>query len=177
MLTTTTDLDRARELYEELGSYAAVAREMNVTAETVRYALNDEARERRNAYRRKWRATKAGRESVKRDNARRVKGKQKSYHLATAVCEKCGNDRGPGSAWPSRNGYTGLCRRCIDEERHEAAQAKRRRVEQLWNEGKTGKEIAAELGMTTTALRQLIHKMRNEEDGWNVPRRYKTKEN
>ena len=167
-------VDEAVELYKELGSYAAVARRVHVSESAVRYQLSARAREGADAYRRKWRQTEKGKQSVAETNRKRQGQKNDHALKKRAICPRCGRERGAGTMWASRTGALGVCRKCSDEMRHEKAVAKWKRIEALWNEQPmlNGAQIAEAIGITEGALRQQINKMRKSGD-FDVPRRYR----
>ncbi len=58
-----------------------------------------------------------------------------------------------------------LCRACENDRRR----ATRRRIQVLWLDGRTHREIAQDLGTTTNVVGSTLALMRGQ--GWNVPRR------
>lgn len=91
-------------------------------------------------------------------------------------CPQCGTPMGAGTAradgTPSSKGKKyAMCRACRNRLVAEQSRANRSRIEELWNQGLSLKEIAAELEWTTGAIGVEIARMRNA-GGWNLPHRY-----
>lgn len=162
----------ARKQYRKLKSYAAVARVVGVSPGAVRYQLSPQARKMTDENRRKWRKTETGKASVAATNAKRSEAKREYAEGKRATCERCGQERGVGTAWESKTG-AGLCRKCRNEIRSAEAEAKRKRIEELWNQKPmlTGAQIAEALDISEGALRQTINTMR-KLGTYKVPRRY-----
>lgn len=85
--------------------------------------------------------------------------------MGRAVCESCGEPMGVGSRHRDYRRCDG-CRRAADRERVEA---RYRRIQALWDEGLTLREIATALGMTRGCVGQDANRMRRE--GWSLPKR------
>jgi transposase len=86
------------------------------------------------------------------------------------VCETCGAPTSYGSNGPARHCAAHNPGHAISARiQHERALPRRRRVQQLWAEGKTQGEIAEAVGTTEGTISVLMFTMRRE--GWDLPYR------
>ncbi len=119
---------------------------------------------------REYRARHPERVQAQNKRRRAVKREWERNWLASdasrAACSQCGQLCGAGSARPSAT--PSICEAC----RHDEYDRKARKVEKLWNEGKTFPEIQAAMGWTKNMLGRMMDQYR--EDGYDLPYRYRS---
>ena len=116
---------------------------------------------------RRWAQTPAGKASIAADNKKRHQRKLELARAARAACDRCGKPRGTGTGYGE---HSGLCQQCRFDVQHEERHERRKTIEKLWLQGKTLKEIAAELGSSANAVGVAMSEMR-AEGGWRLPYR------
>lgn len=126
--------ERARQLAAAGHGTAEIARRLGVTPPAVWKALNPER----------------AREIYRRDNARpeRVVAKRRAANAARVLCEDCGRSLSPGSLWRSHHRCHPCWRVRVRAERLERG----RRIEAMWLEGLSLREIAERFGWTVNHL-------------------------
>lgn len=116
----------------------------------------------------KWLNPEQAKAAEREQNARRGPAKRAWEDGQRANCEDCGCLLGMGSSMPCRK--AGKCRSCHQLSRVEQVESRARRIEALWAEGLTLRQIAAELGWTVNHISVEIQNLR--EKGYNLPYRY-----
>jgi hypothetical protein len=98
------------------------------------------------------------REYARRSNAKRP-DRDRSEH---APCPQCGQ--------PKKRRGAELCGACRNRQRAAAAEVKNRLIERRWQEGRTMREIAAELGASWQTVQATISRLRERPD-FDLPHR------
>ena len=145
---------RAQELRAQGLTYQEIAEEMGLSSAKAAWCC-------------------CNREKVSEENLRRRSDKQEWARQHRATCPRCGGPMAVGSGGRRRGTRQRplLCVGCRKALRREAVVARDKILEQLWAEGKSMREIAAEFGWTKGHIAVEMNYAR--ERGANLPYRYR----
>lgn len=152
-MTREQKIEHAEQLRSQGLTYRDIAALVDTAENTVYCWLNPDYAERNRARSRAWKAR----------NKSAVREHDRAYDEAhKGRCRECGN-----AVNRRRDGC--ICMPCREDKRD----CRARQIERLWAEGRSLKEIAAELGCTVKSLGVRMVALRKM--GYDLPHRYKVR--